>query len=583
MDSAARQNNENITAELIRMLAQQSRITPAPMLAALAVIAFFAADSLPRWLWAGWFSIAAMLLIFRAQFLARLPEMTQFTQRQQLTLTLVITFFNGVMHGVPLLYFSAFTELERAVITMILMGTSSINVSTTAGYRPIAVAYTLPTLGMAAVIWGLHGWAARPDWTSLSVAVLIVLYLPLLISLAGNGFRIFESSYRERLVQSAVNTQLQTILEQAESASSAKTRFLASASHDLRQPIHALSLFGSALSKRPLDDESRDIVRHMETALKALASQLDSLLDISKLDAGVVNINRQTFNLLDMAERLQVEFGPAAEEKGLSIWLDCYVDVFVDTDELLFERILRNLLSNAIKYTDSGKIMLSINAEEDLVTVSVVDSGRGIPKAEQQRVFEEFYQLENPERDRRKGLGLGLAIVKRLVKLLDLKFSLYSVPSDGTRISLTLPISHECPQTAPEQPKAMASWETLRLLVVDDEMEVGLGMQALLETFGATVDVADSTASALELGLANRPDILLADFRLRGEDNGLETIRNLRAVYPKLPAILISGDTAPDRLREANEAGIKLLHKPVAAPTLEDAIAEACNLQVMEN
>lgn len=227
--------------------------------------------------------------------------------------------------------------------------------------------------------------------------------------------------------------------------------------------------------------------------------------------------------------------------------------------------------------------MLSINAEDNLVTVSVVDSGRGIPKAEQQRVFEEFYQLENPERDRRKGLGLGLAIVKRLVKLLDIKFSLYSVPSDGTRISLTLPVSQATPNVVQEMPKVVTSWDKLRLLVVDDEMEVGLGMQALLETFGATVDVADSTASALELGLANRPDILLADFRLRGEDNGLETIRNLRAVYPKLPAILISGDTAPDRLREANEAGIKLLHKPVAAPALEDAIAEACNLSVVEN
>ena len=320
----------------------------------------------------------------------------------------------------------------------------------------------------------------------------------------------------------------------------------------------------------------------METALGALASQLDSLLDISKLDAGVVTINRQTFNLLDMAERLQIEFSPAAEEKGLSIWLDCYVDVFVDTDEILFERILRNLLSNAIKYTKEGKIMLSINAEEDIVTVSVVDSGRGIPKSEQQRVFEEFYQLENPERDRRKGLGLGLAIVKRLVKLLDIKFSLYSVPNDGTRVSLTLAISAAAPQVTQQKPKVISSWENLRILVVDDEMEVGLGMQALLETFGATVDIADSTASALKSALTEKPDILLADFRLRGEDNGIETIRNVRAIYPKLPAILISGDTAPDRLREANEAGIKLLHKPVAAPVLEDAIAVACNLAVTQ-
>lgn len=580
MDSA-NTNKENIEAELIRMLAKQGRITPLPMLVALAFIAFFASDSLPRWLWAGWFVAAALVLILRAQILVRLPKLARYSERQQLQLAMAVTVANGIMHGLPLLYFNAFSELERAVITMILMGTSSITVATTAGYRPIAIAYTLPTLGLVSLVWGYHGGTATPtSWPSLAVSLLIIFYVPLLIRLAGNSFRIFESSYRERLVQSAVNTQLQTILEQAESASSAKTRFLASASHDLRQPIHALSLFGSALSKRPLDSESREIVGHMETALQALASQLDSLLDISKLDAGVVNINRQTFNLLDMAERLQVEFSPSAEEKGLSIWLDCYVDVYVETDELLFERILRNLLSNAIKYTDSGKIMLSINVEEDLVTVSVVDSGRGIPKAEQQRVFEEFYQLENPERDRRKGLGLGLAIVKRLVKLLDIKFSLYSVHNDGTRVSLTLPVSNASPTANEDRPKALASWDSLRLLVVDDEMEVGLGMRALLETFGATVDVADSTQAAMALALANRPDMLLADFRLRGEDNGLDTIRNLRDLYPKLPAILISGDTAPDRLREANEAGIKLLHKPVAAHALEDAIAETCNLAV---
>ncbi|BFM10529.1 ATP-binding protein [Simiduia litorea] len=582
MDRSSSPDGQNIEAELIRMLAQQGRLTLVPLAIALCMIATFAADSLPQWIWGGWIALAMLLLVVRTQVFMRLPSYPSLSDQKKLHLATWVSVCNGVVHGMPLLAFNYFSELERAVVTMILMGTSSITVATTAGYKPIILAYTLPTLGLAAVVWGMHGWQPVYDWPSISGALLIICYLPLLIKLAGNGFSIFERSYRERLAQSAVNVQLQSVLEQAESASSAKTRFLASASHDLRQPIHALSLFGTALSKRPLDDEARDIVGHMETALGALASQLDSLLDISKLDAGVVTTNRQTFNLLDMAERLQIEFSPAAEEKGLSIWLDCYVDVFVDTDEILFERILRNLLSNAIKYTKEGKIMLSINAEEEVVTVSVVDSGRGIPKAEQQRVFEEFYQLENPERDRRKGLGLGLAIVKRLVKLLNIQFSLYSVPNDGTRVSLTLPISAAAPQVPQLKPKVISSWDNLRILVVDDEMEVGLGMQALLETFGATVDIADSTASALKAALTEKPDILLADFRLRGEDNGIETVRNLRAIYPKLPAILISGDTAPDRLREANEAGIKLLHKPVAAPVLEDAIAVACNLAVTE-
>lgn len=573
--------NQNIEIELIRMLAKQGRLTPALLSFALVAIAFFGSKALPQWVWGGWLSVATIALVLHIQLCIQLPRLTNFSEHQRLQFAVAMTFFNGVLHGLPLLCFNYFTELERAVLTLFLMGTCSIAVATTAGYRPIAIAYSIPTLGVAAVVWGIEGWGTPPNWAALAISALIVFYVPLLIRHAGNGFLKFESSYRERLAQSAINVQLQNVLEQAESASSAKTRFLASASHDLRQPIHALSLFGAALSKRPLDHEAREIIGHMETALGALASQLDSLLDISKLDAGVVSINSQTFNLLDMAERLQIEFSPAAEEKGLSIWLDCYVDIFVDTDQVLFERILRNLLSNAIKYTDKGKIMLSINAEDTLVTVSVVDSGRGIPKSEQQRVFEEFYQLENPERDRRKGLGLGLAIVKRLIKLLGIKFSLYSVQNDGTRVSVTLAISTATPEAQIPKSKTVTAWENLRILVVDDEMEVGLGMQALLETFGATVDIADSTAAAVHIALSQKPDILLADFRLRGEDNGIETIRNLRDIYPKLPAILISGDTAPDRLREANEAGIKLLHKPVAIPILEEAIAEACHLHAV--
>lgn len=570
----------NLESELIRMLADQGRTTPLPVMIALGAMAAFAADNLPQWLWGSWLALAALVLMARAQLIARLPELTEFTEQQRLRFAWQASLLNGIVHGLPLLCFSAFTELENSVITMILLGTSAISVSTTAGYRPIAIAYSIPTLGTAAAVWGYKAFeTGQINLPALAAAVLIVCYVPLLIRAASNGYQVVERAFRERLAQSAVNLQLQSILEQAESASSAKTRFLASASHDLRQPIHALSLFGTALAKRPLDGDSREIVGHMETALAALASQLDSLLDISKLDAGVVSINKQTFNLLDMAERLQTEFSPAAEEKGLSIWLDCYVDVYVDTDELLFERILRNLLSNAIKYTDQGRIMLSINLDGDFVTLSVVDSGRGIPKSEQKRVFEEFYQLENPERDRRKGLGLGLAIVQRLVRLLELRFSLFSVPNDGTRITLTLPISTALPQSPPPATSKVAAWDNLHILVVDDEAEVGLGMRALLETFGARVDIADSTAKAMELALIEKPDILLADFRLRGEDNGIETVHSLRAVYPRLPAILISGDTAPDRLREANEAGIKLLHKPVSAQALEDAIAQACQLQ----
>ncbi|AFV00298.1 hybrid sensor histidine kinase/response regulator [Simiduia agarivorans] len=569
-----------LDGELLQLLANQSGISIYPMSLALGAVAYFASDNLPTWVWISWLLVSLGALQFRSYLVRILPDLVRYSERRRLQWVMACTCINGIVHALPLVLIDTFSSLERAIVTMLLIGASAISVTTTAGYRPIALSYSVPALGTAAMTWLVCAWI-HPDSRApaITIAGMLMLYFPMLLYVSGNSFRVFARSFRERVAQTAVNTQLQLILEQAETASSAKTRFLASASHDLRQPIHALTLFCAALARKKLDSDAAEIVQHMDAALSGLASQLDSLLDISKLDAGVVDINRQTFNLLDMAERLQVEFSPAAEQKGLSIWLDCYLDVYVDTDPGLFERILRNLLSNAIKYTEQGRILISINAEDDQATVSIVDTGRGIPRNEQRRVFEEFYQLENPERDRRKGLGLGLAIVKRLVKLLDLRFSLYSVPDDGTRISLCLPISQNAPSQHVSRARPITDWSDMRILVVDDEMEVRLGMQALLQTLGATVDLADSTQEALTLALANKPSVLLADWRLRSDDNGIDTIRTLRGIYPTLPALLISGDTAPDRLREANAAGITLLHKPVAANQLEEAVAAACNLQ----
>lgn len=570
----------SIDLELLRLLARQGVLGPVPVLISMSVVAGFVSDQLSPWYWGGWLSWVALVLVGRSLILARLPHMEHISEKLRLRIAVALSAVNGLSHAMALLFFPLITDLQQAVVSMILMGISSISVVTTAGYMPISIAYIAPTLLPMSLLW-----AFNPDvegWIGVSIAGMTMFFCPVLVVLAGSSFKMFRESFEIRQRQVAMNQRLQDALDQAEAASRAKTRFLASASHDLRQPIHALSLFCGALAKRPLDEKSRDIAEHMNISLQALASQLDSLLDISKLDAGVVQVNKQVFNLRLLAERLQEEFMASARSKGLSVWLDCPVDAHVQTDEVLFERIVRNLLSNAIKYTDAGKVQLALDIEAENAVLTVADTGRGIPEAEQVRVFEEFYQLQNPERDRSKGLGLGLAIVRRLVDLLDMQFDMESSDGSGTVVSLTMPVVDYVPRQEPVRISPALCWENLCALVVDDEVEVGLGMKALLESMRCRVLLADSTASALAAIECVRPDIVLADLRLRGSDNGIVTVREVRKAFPQIPAILISGDTAPDRLREAEEAGIELLHKPILVGELEQAIVQACELVEQE-
>ena len=236
--------------------------------------------------------------------------------------------------------------------------------------------------------------------------------------------------------------------------------------------------------------------------------------------------------------------------------------------------MLRNLLDNAVKYTDVGRVIVSARREGEHLAVAVADTGRGIPPEEQARVFEEFYQLDNPERDRTKGLGLGLAIVRRLADLLQMRLDMSSAPGEGTTFRLALRAARPGAAGVLGTPAEEAGLlRPLHVLVVDDEAGIRLGMKTLLEAMDCRTTLADGTAQALAAAEADRPDIVLSDLRLRGSENGIETVRAIRRLYPGMPAILISGDIAPDRLREAEAAGIVLLHKPVPVETLKKEIA----------
>jgi len=486
---------------------------------------------------------------------------------------------NGLLHGALLSLFSTvLPPFNQVLIIMLLTAYTVAGMGLCMGYLPIYLGYLVPVMGQV----GIGFWFAEHlsiEWRLLMAASVLV-YCGFLIGVSRNVFKVFSSAVNERERTARLNGELEQALDQASSANMAKTRFLASASHDLRQPLHALSLFTTALSLQHLDASSEQISRHLDTAVGALSTQLDALLDISKLDAGVFKAAFSSIDLVAMLQRLLHDFSGIAAEQGLRLKVDLPASAWVHTDAVLLERIVRNLMANAFKYTRNGGIELLVVERETGVELQLTDTGQGIPAAEQSRVFDEFYQIENPERNKSKGLGLGLAIVRRLCVLLNIEIEMQSELGVGTHFVLRVPLCAkvEARITPHDQPLDTAAINAC-ILVIDDEPEVLMGMRSVLEALGCSVLTASDIGEALLWQQRKTPDIVLADFRLRGDEDGLQAIAQLRQTQSNLPALLVSGDTAPDRLREADKAGVIFLHKPVRADELQRHIKQLLTSQ----
>ncbi len=360
--------------------------------------------------------------------------------------------------------------------------------------------------------------------------------------------------------------ELRARKEEAEQANLAKSRFLAAASHDLRQPMHALGLFITELAQLSHAPRARHLVQKIADAAEAMENLLDSLLDISKLDAGVLHPNVRPFPLQPVFDRIAAELRESAAAKKLRLRVRPS-RAWALSDAVLFERILTNLASNAIRYTHSGAVMVACRVRGATLRVEVRDSGIGIAAEAQEIIFQEFVQLDNPARVRDKGLGLGLAIVRRLTDLLDHRLSLCSAPDKGSVFSIELPAARpDSPAqeaVAERTPGDLAGW---RIALLEDDPLARAGMQGLLTTWGCQVQAAASADELLAAypPEAPRPELLISDFHLHGTADGIEAIAALRAHWgAALPAVLISGDTAAETLKRAQAAAIPLLHKPV--------------------
>ncbi len=393
----------------------------------------------------------------------------------------------------------------------------------------------------------------------------------------GESHRLLETRIAERTqALTEANAQLHVRREEAEQASQAKTRFLASASHDLRQPLHTISLLVGVLRRQPVAPEVDLLVNHIQTSVSAMEALFGSLLDISKLDAGVARPVPGDHALAELLRRVAASHGPQAERKQLRL-IVAPTRCAVRTDAALLERVLGNLVGNAVRYTERGKVLIGCRRRPGGVELQVWDTGIGITPAQLPHVFDEFFQIDNPERDRDKGLGLGLAIVKRTLDLLGHSYELRSTPGRGTCFSILLPAA-EAPPAMPARPQGMAGAGHIAgafIAVIDDEATIRRAMQALCQSWGAHVLTAAS-ADECQTGLGEhlrQPDLILCDYRLREHQDGLDAVQRLRThIGHAVPAIIITGDIAAADLRRVAAAGLPLLHKPVGAERLLAAI-----------
>lgn len=530
-------------------------------------------------------SPASMLLSWYFKCHSKLPEgAARWLGYQQIRY-----FLGSLAYGLSgfVLFVSGSTN-HQLVLFCFLVALTATLMAETAQHRSIPKLTILPLL-IPLIIRA----AIDPDRTANFLALLTASALIYTMLTANNLSKFVKESLNQRFTNEVLVEQLQTQTQVAEharreavEANQAKSRFLAAASHDLRQPMHALGLFASAVRPHIATPDGQHIVDKIESSIASTEVMFNALLDVSRLDAGILLPDIKTFALGDLLARLAVEYAPRAETKNLRLRLRS-TQRLVLSDPTLLERMIRNYISNAIRYTQRGGVLIGTRVRGDQLRVEIWDTGDGIPREEIDEIFQEFYQLGNPERDKAKGLGLGLAIVKRIGELLSHPIEVKSKLGRGSKFSVSVPLAAGNAQTATSASEIQYDDSLLigaTILVIDDDKNVLEAARILLKQWGCYALSAESATDALaKLREEDRaPDVILSDYRLRDGETGTDAIRKIHSVWGTMPAALITGDTAPDRLKEATASGYELLHKPLNPIRLKVALCKMLTVATPE-
>ncbi|MEJ0100582.1 MAG: hybrid sensor histidine kinase/response regulator [Pseudomonadota bacterium] len=479
---------------------------------------------------------------------------------------------SGIAWGsMAVLFFDAAQPLSVLFVCWCLAGMTTAAVPTLSNFLPAYVGFALPAILPYAILC-LHTGGA----VFTTLGLLSFYFLAANLMYARSSHRTISQSIQLRFENLALLEQLQIQKDRAEHANAAKTKFLAAASHDLRQPTHAMGLFIGALERLMQRDPASasasfpPVVSRMRTTLKGMGNLLNSLLDTSRLEAGAVPVERSALRVQELFDRVGNEFQGVARDKGLTLRFHA-TGLAVTSDGVLLGRMLSNLLANAIKYTSSGRILVGCRRRGANIEIQVHDTGIGIASQHHQWIFEEFVQLDNSARNREQGLGLGLSIVSRAAVLLNHPLRVQSAPGRGSMFSIAVPRARALAPRDVTLPARFSVQQSGTVVVVDDDANAREAIDDLLTAHGYDVIAASSIAQArarLE-GRSVEALMIIADYRLGEDITGVEAIRAIQPLLARsAPAIIVTGDTSPDRIREAQASGYPLLHKPLEASVL---------------
>ena len=471
-----------------------------------------------------------------------------------------------------------------ASMTMILAGGGNAQ----ATYRPVITAFALTLT--AVFVTGLLRFG---ETYYVIVSLAYAAYAYAIVASARQQERAVATSIRLSLANEQLliqRTEQQLAAEKAradaeeariraELADRGKTSFMAAASHDLRQPMHALVQYVAHLKRTSKDAASGATIQRIEDSVSAMEDLLNAVLDFSKIAMGVVDAKMGAVELSPLLNRIDSQMRPIAESAGLQLLIKCDADLTAHSDDVLLERVVRNIVQNALRYTVAGSVVVRARKRRDRIRVTVADSGIGISPAEKGRIFDEYYQVDNNARDRRKGLGLGLAIVRSLAQLLGVRVRVKSVVGTGSTFVLDVPVATGARNSA----KSVATSDSTDyvrgafVVAIDDDPLARDALAATLRDFGCRVLIANSALEALHdlTKMEFAPQLIVSDYRLGGEMDGLQAIAMIQANQRSilgddfaLPAIIVSGDTSPTELERVLEAGHPMLHKPVSVAKL---------------
>ncbi|HEY1059222.1 MAG TPA: hybrid sensor histidine kinase/response regulator [Limnobacter sp.] len=483
----------------------------------------------------------------------------------------VQTFTAGCLWGSMGILFFGNEPIAMMTLVIVLGGMTAGAVSSHSCHVPAYAAYAIPTVVPFALRCLVEGSQFHAVVATLSLTFLLVN-----INYGKNLQRMLLETLELRFRNADLVKALRHQKDVAERASLAKTRFLAAASHDLRQPVQAIELFVDVLSQELQNRPQASMLGRIRAAGRGLESLLNALLDFSRIDAASITPDVHSFPLQPLLDSLKNTFAAQAEVKGLELHIQP-TRLLVRSDPNLLERILRNFVANALKYTPAGRVVVGCRRRGSELRIDVIDTGIGIPESAHQQVFNEFFQLDNPERDREKGLGLGLFIANGLADLLGHRIAIDSRVGHGARFSIHVEQGRLADLRANESALADhgLALQGKAILIIDDDPDIRTGLAEMLERWECATTTAESAEEALELIQISgfMPDAILADYRLRLDATGTQAIADIRARWGPIPAAILTGDTDPDRIREARASGLPLLHKPLSAAKLRAALS----------